>query len=138
MDQAKLHSAKLKEEVAVLQEELAQGASSQAEMDKLRTEEKATFTKNEADPKQGIDGVKLALKVLNDYYNKADARSGGGGSGIIALLETAESDMSKDLSELTTIEKTAEADYKAQTNENELTKTTKEQDEKYKTKEFTS
>merc|ERR1719502_20687 len=138
IDQSKLHSAKLKEEVAVLQEELAQVASSQAEMDKLRAEEKATFAKNEADLKQGIDGVKLALKVLNDYYNKAEARSGTGGTGIIALLETAESDMSKDLSELTTIEKTAQNDYDKQTNENELTKTAKAQDEKYKTKEFTS
>merc|ERR1719352_1992809 len=55
IDQAKLHSAKLKEEVAVIQEELAEVASSQAEMDKMRAEEKATFVKNEADLTQGID-----------------------------------------------------------------------------------
>merc|ERR1719502_1486900 len=42
INQAKLHSAKLKQEVATL-------ASSQAEMDKLRTEEKATFMKNQGD-----------------------------------------------------------------------------------------
>merc|ERR1719197_1338573 len=135
IDQAKSRSTKLKSEVATLQEELAQLASSQAEMDKLRTEEKATFMKNEADLEQGINGVKMALKVLNDYYS---GKGKGSSAAILSLLEVAESDMSKDLSELTTIEKTSESDYEAQTNENALTRTTKAQDEKYKTKEFTS
>merc|ERR1719262_1389363 len=100
-------------------------------MDSMRSEEKATFTKNEAELKQGVSGVQLALKVLTEYYSKAGARSGTGGSGIIALLETAESDMSKDLSEITTIEKTAVSEYTEQTSENELTRTAKTQDEKY-------
>merc|ERR1719420_1200571 len=68
MNQAKSRSTKLKQEVATLQEELANLASSQAEMDKLRTEEKATFLKNEADLTQGISGVQKALQVLNEYY----------------------------------------------------------------------
>merc|ERR1719238_1830566 len=101
----------------------------------MRAEEKATFTKNEGDLTQGINGVKLALKVLNDYYS---GKGKGSSAAILSLLEVAESDMSKDLSELTTIEKTSETEYEAQTKENELTKTTKTQDEKYKTKEFTS
>merc|ERR1719502_1429254 len=101
----------------------------------MRSSEKATFKKNEADLTQGISGVRRALKVLNDYYS---GKGKGSSTAIISLLEVAESDMSKDLSELTTIEKTAQADYEAQTKENELTKTTKTQDEKYKTKEFTS
>merc|ERR1719321_682486 len=128
INQAKSRSAKLKSEVANL-------ASSQAEMDGMRSEEKATFLKNQGDLEQGINGVKLALKVLNDYYS---GKGKGSSAAILALLETAESDMSKDLAELTSIEKTAESDYDAQTKENELTKTTKAQDEKYKTKEYTS
>merc|ERR1719198_313302 len=135
INQAKSRSTKLKSEVATLQEELAELASSQAEMDKLRTEEKAIFAKNEAALEQGINGVKLALKVLNEYYS---GKGEGSSAAILSLLEVAESDMSKDLSELTTIEKTSETEYEAQTKENELTKTTKAQDEKYKTKEFTS
>merc|ERR1719321_2634165 len=101
----------------------------------MRSEEKATFLKNEAALEQGINGVKMALKVLNEYYS---GKGKGSSAAILSLLEVAESDMSKDLSELTTIEKTAATDYDAQTKENELTKTTKTQDEKYKTKEFTS
>jgi len=137
INQAKLHSAKLKDEVATLQEELANLAKSQAEMDQMRSEEKATFTKIQADLQQGISGVQLALKVLNEYYGKTPSRSGSG-SGIISLLEVAEADMSKDLSEMTAIEKSAQYDYEAQTKENDLTRTTKTQDEKYKTQEFTS
>jgi hypothetical protein len=120
----------------MLQEELANLAKSQAEMDGMRAEEKATFKQIEADLKQGISGVQLALKVLKDYYSTSP--NSGAGSGIISLLEVAESDMSKDLAELTTIEKTAQFDYEAETKENDLTRTTKGQDEKYKTKEFTS
>merc|ERR1719218_153790 len=101
----------------------------------MRSSEKAAFTKSEADLTQGISGVQRALQVLNDYYS---GKGKGSSAAILSLLEVAESDMSKDLSELTTIEKTAQADYDAQTKENELTKTTKTQDEKYKTKEFTS
>merc|ERR1719502_1760019 len=69
IDQAKARSTKLKGEVATLQEELAKLAKSQAEMNTMRSEEKAIFTKNEADLTQGIGGVKQALKVLNDYYS---------------------------------------------------------------------
>merc|ERR1719160_1822183 len=135
IDQAKARSTKLKGEVATIQEELANLAKSQAEMNTMRSEEKAIFTKNDADLTQGIGGVQLALKVLNDYHGKSGKDSAG---GILSLLEVAESDMSKDLAELTAIEKAAAAEYDAQTKENELTRTTKTQDEKYKTKEFTS
>merc|ERR1719463_945411 len=64
IDSMSAKSAKLKEEVAVLQKELSQIAKAQAEMDKLRAEEKAAFDKNSAEMKNGIEGVKLALKVL--------------------------------------------------------------------------
>merc|ERR1719305_1160095 len=101
----------------------------------MRSSEKAAFTKNEADLTAGISGVQRALAVLNDYYS---GKGKGSSAAILSLLEVAESDMSKDLSELTAIEKTAATDYDAQTKENQLTKTTKMQDEKYKTKEFTS
>merc|ERR1712139_667279 len=49
INQAKSRSTKLKQEVATLQEELASLAKSQAEMAQMRSSEKATFTKNEAD-----------------------------------------------------------------------------------------
>ena len=46
-------------------------------------------------------------KVLNDYYAKGDkahASADGAGSGIIGMLEVAESDFSKGLAEMTAAE----------------------------------
>merc|ERR1719428_495109 len=140
IDQAKARSAQLKDEVATLQKELAELAASQAEMDKLRSEEKALYDKNQPEMAAGLEGVKLALKILREYYAKGDkaheAAEGAGGT-IIGLLEVIESDLSKGLAEMVATEEAAAAAYDKQTKENEVTKTTKEQDVKYKTKEFT-
>ncbi len=56
----------LKEEVTTLQKELAELASTQSEMDKIRADEKAVYEKNKPEMEPGLKGVKLALKVLND------------------------------------------------------------------------
>merc|ERR1711920_141752 len=97
IDQMSARSAQLKEEVAALQKSLAELAVSQAEMDKMRREENAAFTQNKADMEQGLQGVKLALKVLRDYYaqDKAHDAAEGGGANIIGLLEVVESDFTK-------------------------------------------
>merc|ERR1719146_468521 len=139
IDSMTAKSAKLKEEVAELQKELAAMAASQREMDKIRSEEKALYEKNSAEMKAGIEGVKKALSVLKEYYAKADKSHGsadGAGSGIIGLLEVCESDFTKGLTEMTAVEETAASDYESTSKENEITKATKEQDAKYKTKEF--
>merc|ERR1719390_235690 len=138
IDSQTAKSGKLKEEVATLQKELAALAKAQAEMDKLRAEEKAVFDKNSAEMKKGVEGVKLALKVLREYYakdGKSHSSAEGAGSGIIGLLEVCESDFSKGLAEMTAAEETAVNEYETTTKENEITKATKEQDVKYKTKE---
>merc|ERR1719335_919300 len=131
-------TAQLKEEVATLQKELSALAKAQAEMDKLRAEQKSVFDTNSAEMKKGIKGVQLALKVLNEYYAKADKAHGsadGAGSGIIGLLEVCESDFSKGLAEMVAAEEAAVSEYDTTSKENAITKATKEQDVKYKTKE---
>merc|ERR1719428_1247040 len=138
IDSMTAKSAKLKEEVATLQKELAALAKAQAEMDKLRAEQKAAFDTNSAEMKKGVEGVKLALKVLREYYAKGDkahSSADGAGSGIIGLLEVCESDFSKGLAEMIATEDAAVAEYESATKENEITKATKDQDVKYKTKE---
>merc|ERR1711904_370638 len=141
IDKMSADSAKLKEEVATLSKELADLAKSQAEMDKLREEENTAYVKNEAEMEQGLEGIKLALKVLREYYakeDKAHASADGAASGIIGMLEVVESDFSKGLAEMIAIEEQAAAEYEKQTKENEIAKVTKEQDVKYKTKEAKS
>jgi len=138
IDSMSSQSKQLRGEIATLQKELGELTTSQAEMDKLRAEEKALFQANSAETEKGLTGIKLALKVLNEYYSKADKAHGsadGASSGIIGLLEVCESDFSKALTEMTAAEDSAQNQYDAQTKENEITKATKDQDVKYKTKE---
>merc|ERR1719194_136408 len=138
MAQAKAKSAKEKAEVATLQNELANMAKSKGEADKLRSEEKAAYDKNSAEMKQGIEGVKMALKVLKEYYAKADkshSSADGAAGGIISLLEVCESDFTKGLTEMTATEESAAADYEAYIKEDELATVKKQQDVKYKTQE---
>mmetsp|Transcript_19050 Transcript_19050/g.43344 ORF Transcript_19050/g.43344 Transcript_19050/m.43344 type:complete len:689 (-) Transcript_19050:67-2133(-) len=138
IDQLSSRSAQLKAEVASLQKALSELAKAQAEMDKMRQTEKADFTQAKADMEQGLEGVKLALKVLRDYYAKDTAKAHsaaeGAGGGIIGLLEVIESDFQKGLVEMTTTEETSQNTYDRETKENEIEKTTKDQDVKYKSK----
>merc|ERR1719456_741373 len=136
--QDKAASAKLKEQVATLNGELAGMAKAKGEADRLRSEEKAAFDKNSAEMKAGIEGVKKALSVLKEYYAKGDKShesAEGAGSSIIGLLEVCESDFTKGLTEMTAEEETAASEYEAYVKEDQIATTKKSQDVKYKTKE---
>merc|ERR1719401_2390912 len=138
IDQMSAKSSMLKEEVAALQSELASLAKAQSEMDSLREKEHDSYVSNKADMEKGLNGVKLALKVLNEYYakeGKAHTAADGAGASIIGLLEVVESDFSKDLAEIESVEETSAAEYETETKENAVEKTTKDKDVEYKTKE---
>merc|ERR1719230_1051843 len=95
IDQMSSRKAVLEEEVATLMKELSDIAKSQAEYDKWYAEYEATFKSNKADMEAGIEGVKIALKVLREYYAKSDkshVAAEGAGADIIGLIEVAESD----------------------------------------------
>jgi len=140
LDTATAESEKLKEEVATLQRELADLAKSQSEMDRIRSEEKAAFDANHPEMEQGLKGIKIALKILNEYYAKAGKSHGssdGAGGGIVGMLEVIESDFTKSITEMVAAEQMAADTEEKTTKENAVEKTTKEQDVKYKTKAFT-
>merc|ERR1719160_2369754 len=114
IDKMTADSAKLKEEVSVLSKELAELAKLQQEMDKIREEELAAYKTNKAEMEQGLEGVKLALKVLREYYAQEGGgheKASGAGGGIIAMLEVIESDFSKGLAEMIATEEAAAAEY---------------------------
>merc|ERR1719380_320706 len=163
IDKATADVGRLTEEIATLQEELAALAKLQAEMDKMRAEEHDAFKLAEADLAQGLEGVRMALKVLRDYYAENGAaflqdnrdtdvaalmqqpkppeghsKSSGAAGGIIGILEVAESDLMRNLAETRQEEETAQEEYDKTTQENKITKATKEQDVKYKSKEKAS
>lgn len=133
-------SAQLKEEVAALQKSLSELTRTQAEMDKLRQEEKTDYTQNKADLEQGLEGVRLALKVLREYYaqeDKAHSAADGAGSNIIGLIEVIEADLSKSLAGINSEEETAQSSYEAETKENQIENAAKTKDVEYKVKEST-
>jgi chromosome segregation ATPase len=138
IDQMSARSANLKEQVATLQGELAAAAKSQAEWDKFRREENVAYKTNKAEMEEGLNGIKMALKVLRDYYAKSDKPHGaadGAASGIVGLLEVVESDFSKGLAEMNAVEDNAQVTYDAASRENEITTTMKTKDVEYKVKE---
>merc|ERR1719194_310740 len=136
IDSMKAKSAQLKEEVAGPQKDLAEIASSNAEATSLRRSEKKQYTTNRKEMEDGIEGVKLALNILRDYYAKdgGHAKAEGAASGIIGMLEVVEADFSKGLSEMNVAEATAAAEYEKMMQENEIAKATKETSVKYKSK----
>jgi len=160
MDKDAATSAGLKEDVKVLQEELAALAKLQSEMDKIRADENEAYKKSKADMEKGLDGVGKALTILKDYYQGGASllQSGGSmeaamaqpappamhskgmgaGGGIIGILEVCESDFAKSLASIEQEESDAVALYEETTQENAVTKTKKEQAVKYKTQEFKS
>jgi len=138
IDRMVARSAQLKEEVAVIQNQLAELAKSQASMDKLRGEEKAAFAASKAELEKGITGLKLAIKILNEYYGsteKEHAAAEGAASSIIGLLEVCEADFSKNLAQITSDEELAASQYEQASKDNEIEKNAAEQDVKYKSKE---
>merc|ERR1719174_2383768 len=137
IDKATARIAQLTTEIKELQKSLAELAASQMEMDKIRTEEHELYESEKAELEEGIQGVKLALKILKDYYGgDADHEAAtGAADGIIGLIEVIESDLTKELTDVEANEKTAAAEYDAQTKENEIMKVTMDQDVKYKSKE---
>jgi len=138
IDQMSARSAQLKGEVAGLQKGLAELMAAQAEMDSLRAKENALYTRSKADMEQGLEAVKVALKILREYYakeDKAHEAAEGTGESIIGLLEVVESDFSKTLAEIVATESSAANTYAQETKDNQIEKTGKEQDVKYKSKE---
>merc|ERR1719207_469574 len=89
---------------------------------------------------QGLEGIKLALKVLREFYGESfvqvqNGKATGAGGGIISMLEVIEADFTKEIEEMVAAEEAAQAEYDKITKEDEIAKTTKTQDVKYKTKE---
>jgi len=148
-DKATAAIEKLKEEIATLQSELATIAKSQADMDQMRSEQKAEFAVAKKDYEDGIEGLTMALQILRDYYAEKESllqqpdvgthsKASGAATGIIGLLEVSQSDFSKLLADATVEEESAAKEYEKISQENRVSTAMKDADVKYKTKEVAS
>jgi chromosome segregation ATPase len=133
VDSATSASTQLKSEVADLQKTITTLQATRVNMTKLRQDEKALFEKTVPEVQAGLDGVKLALRTLRDYYRSASSAA----TGIIGMLEVVESDAAQNLAELRETEETAASDFEKEMQDLKLDVAQKEQDVKYKTLEST-
>jgi len=149
IEKSEAAKAKLQDEIRTLNEEVAAINQGQAEATSLRQKESEQFAKASSDYKQSIDAVASAVQVLQEYYNGAfvQVRQGqpefGSAKGdvantIVEMLEVAESDFTRLLTEAETEENSAASSYKKLTQQNAVTKASKEQEIKGKTAETKS
>jgi len=135
----------LRQEIAELNAALAHTAKSQQESDKLRAQEHEEYVKAKGDFEQGLTGVRTALKVLRDYYEKKGASffqstskhaaSSDVGGSIIDILEVAESDFARSLAEGQASEDDEQEGYEKTTQDNKVSTATKKASVEGKTQE---
>jgi len=153
--------AKLTEAIATLESEIGAINAAQKKSDEMRAAEKEAWAAAKADFEQGLGGVQMALQVLRDYYAKKDdapallqdstdgdmraqmslvqstegKSDGGAATGIIGMLEVAESDMTKMLSEGQAAEDEMQKQYEIVSEDNRIAKAKKETEAKYSAKD---
>jgi len=147
IDKADAATAKLSELVATLSQEVAEIDASVADATAVREKEKADFVKAEKDMSESEEACAAAISVLREYYEGASlvqlkagskSRAKGDSSGILGVLEIAESDFAKLLAEARSAEEAAIIAYNTMTQENKMLKATKEVDVKGKQSELKS
>jgi len=143
--------AELNDAVKTLEAEVADIDKAQAEATKIRNTEKTDNLAAIKDFRDSADAVVAAMGVLKSFYeggafvqvSKSTRPEFGGAksdaaSGIISVLEVAESDFTRLLAETETAEDAAADAYAKQTDENKVSKATKEADAKGKQSEVKS
>jgi len=162
IDKAAARSAALKEQMSTLQSELAELSKSQAQMDKMRQQEKGDYTVAKEELEEGLGGVRKAIEVIRDYYGGGGAallqddddddsslssfmqqpkppqkhtKASGAAGSLMGFLEVIESDFATNLAKDEAQESDAISEYDKTSQENKEAKATKEQDLKYKIRE---
>merc|ERR1719375_274355 len=141
--------ASLTEEVSKLSKEVADNDAAMAEATALRSKEKSAFLLVEKDLSESEEACAAATAVLREYYEgasliqtdqkaKSQAAAQGDGSGILGVLEVAESDFAKGLAEARTAEAASQADYDKMAQDSKMLKATKSMEIKGKQSEIAS
>lgn len=139
LDMATTKSQELADRIAQLSGELEEMKKAEAEATKIRNEEHATFTKNEADYSQASEAVDDAIDALKEYYGtlslaqvatKDVAPVFGGAKedsagGIISILETIGEEFRKSLKEFRSVEREALHAFETMVKANSVTEAAK-------------
>jgi hypothetical protein len=148
VDAGNAASAMLKQEIATLEAEVTAIDKQTSEATKQRSEEKVDNAKAAKDYKESAEAVTQAIQVLRDFYGEqtgsvsliqAGPEFGQGSAdaahGIVAILETAQSDFSRLLAETESSESTAVETFETLVQENRVSKAKKQASIKGKTSE---
>merc|ERR1719443_595497 len=155
LEKSQSATATLTEDVSKLSAEVAENDKAMKAATEVRQQEKSAFMVVEKDLSESQEACAAAMEVLREYYEgaslvqvgaKAHAKarsdeevdSQGDGSGILGVLEVAESDFAKGLAEARTIEQQAQGEYDKLMQDGKMLKTTKEMEIKGKQSELKS
>jgi len=130
----------LTEEIAKLGDDIAQILAEQQEATKLRSEEKAVNAQTVADAKDGQSAVESAIKVLREFYAKANAAllqepykgMQDVKGGVLGLLEVCLSDFARLETETSMAEEEAQSSYEKFMAESTESKEVKEVEKEHK------
>merc|ERR1719247_2238625 len=115
LEKAESTIATLTEQITALSKEVAESDAALSTATALRNKEKSTFRAVEKDLSESQEACAAATEVLREYYEGASlsqtgqktasqADEQGDGSGILGMLEVAESDFAQGLAEARTVE----------------------------------
>jgi len=144
-------TSKLTEEISSLSKEVAENDAAMKTATDVRQKEKAEFMVVEKDLSESQEACAAATEVLREYYEGASlvqtkAKSGSkevenaerDASGILGMLEVAESDFATGLAEARTVESQSQDEYDKLAADSKMLKTTKELEIKGKLSEVKS
>jgi len=146
---------KLQEQIQTLAKELADMDEADQKAMEMRQAENKEFLEKKADLDGALKATSSAIKILRDYYSgKSFIQTGAGddasmsdlmqeheqetqpkgsaAASVIGLLEVAESDFTKALSEAQAAEDAAVSEYEAMVQDNKVSRAEKQMDQKNK------
>jgi chromosome segregation ATPase len=150
IEKAEAGKAKLREQIQALEAEIADIDAGSSQALKIRQDEHGEFVTAAKEYKDSAAAIARAITVLDEYYSGAATAlvqtaqpDFGGAKGdvsatIVGLLEVAESDFTRLLSEAQAEEESAENAYKDLVQESKVTKASKQADIKGKKAEVNS
>jgi len=147
IERAKAAIAELTEGIGALSKEIAEINGALKEAARIREEEKSVFMVAEKDLSESEKACAAAIEVLREYYEGGSlvqvrsrialqtSSEGNDGSGILGVLELAESDFAQNLAEIHSTEKAAADEYNALLEESKMNLAVKETELKGKQSE---
>jgi chromosome segregation ATPase len=150
IEKAESAIAELTEGISVLSKEIAEINTAVKEATAIREEEKSVFMVADKDLSESQEACAAALEVLQEYYEGGSfmqvsaqtrtktASEGNDGSGILGVLELAESDFAQNLAEIRSAEKVAVDEYNVLMQDSKMSLAIKETEMKGKQSEVKS